>query len=268
MVTVTAKSRDNSIHATAVVASQAIIGAGCKIGPYCVIGSEVELGDRCELISHVTVEGPSKIGSDNRFFPFSSIGLAPQDLSYKGESTRLEIGDDNTIREFVTINRGTVKGGGLTRIGSHTLIMAYVHVAHDCFIADHVLLANAATLGGHVIVEEWAQIGALCPVHHFVRIGAHAFVGGGTTVTKDVLPFSKTVAARDTHAYGLNAVGLERRGFTKERIRKIHHAYKLLLASKLNTTQALEKLKSEPDRGEDVDMLIRFIEQSERGVIK
>lgn len=268
MVTVTAKSRDYSIHATAVVASQAIIGAGCKIGPYCVVGPDVELGERCELISHVTVEGPSKIGSDNRFFPFSSIGLAPQDLSYKGESTRLEIGDHNTIREFVTINRGTVKGGGLTRIGSHTLIMAYVHVAHDCFIADHVLLANAATLGGHVIVEEWAQIGALCPVHHFVRIGAHAFVGGGTTVTKDVLPFSKTVAARDTHAYGLNAVGLERRGFSKARIRKIHHAYKLLLASKLNTTQALEKLKSEPDRGEDVDMLIRFIEQSERGVIK
>jgi UDP-N-acetylglucosamine acyltransferase len=268
LATVTAKSRDNSIHATAVVDRRAIIGAGCKIGPYCVIGPEVELGARCELISHVTVEGPGKIGSDNRFFPFSSIGLAPQDLSYKGESTRLEIGDDNTIREFVTINRGTVKGGGLTRIGSHTLIMAYVHVAHDCLIGDHVLLANAATLGGHVLVEEWAQIGALCPVHHFVRIGAHAFVGGGTTVTKDVLPFSKTVAARDTHAYGLNAVGLERHGFSKERIRKIHHAYKLLLASKLNTTQALEKLKSEPDRGQDVDMLIRFIEQSERGVIK
>ena len=198
----------------------------------------------------------------------SPIGLPPQDLSYQGEPTRLEIGDHNTIREFVTINRGTVKGGGLTRIGSHTLIMAYVHVAHDCFVGDHVLLANAATLGGHVTVEEWAQVGALCPVHHFVRIGAHAFVGGGTTVTKDVLPFSRTVAARDTHAYGLNAVGLERRGFSKERIRKIHHAYKTLLASKLNTTQALEKLKSEPDRGEDLNMLIRFIEQSGRGVIK
>jgi UDP-N-acetylglucosamine acyltransferase len=267
-VSVTAKSRDSSIHATAIVDPRSRIGAACKIGPYCVIGPDVELGDRCELISHVAMEGPSKIGCDNRFFPFSSVGLAPQDLSYKGEPTRLEIGDRNTIREFVTINRGTMKGGSLTRIGSHTLIMAYVHVAHDCFIGDHVLLANAATLGGHVTVEEWAQVGALCPVHHFVRIGAHAFVGGGTTVTKDVLPFSKTVAARDTHAYGLNAVGLERRGFSKERIRKIHHAYKTLLASKLNTTQALEKLKSEPDRGEDVDMLIRFIEQSERGVLK
>jgi len=153
-------------------------------------------------------------------------------------------------------------------VGSHTLIMAYAHVAHDCIIGDHVILANAATLGGHVIVEEWATVGALCPVHHFVRIGSHSFIGGGTTVTRDVLPFSKTAAARETHAYGLNAVGLERRGFSKERIRKIHHAYKILLASKLNTSQALEKLKSEPERSEDVEMLIRFVEASERGVIK
>ena len=194
--------------------------------------------------------------------------MGPQDISYKGEPTRLEIGDHNTIREFVTINRGTVKGGGLTRIGNHSLIMAYAHVAHDCVIGDHVILANAATLGGHVTVEEWAVVGALCPVHQFVRIGAHSYIGGGTTVTKDVLPFSKTVAARDTHAYGLNAVGLERRGYSKERVGKIHHAFKMLLASKLNTTQALEKLKSEADRGEDIDMLIRFIEESERGVIK
>jgi len=194
--------------------------------------------------------------------------MPPQDLSYAGESTRLEIGSHNEIREFVTINRGTVKGGGLTRIGNHTLIMAYTHVAHDCLIGDHVLLANAATLGGHIAIGDWAQIGALCPIHHFVRIGAYAFVGGGTTVTKDVLPFSKTVAARDTHAYGINALGLDRRGFSRERIRKIHHAYKVLLASKLNTTQALQKLKSEPDRGEDVDMLIKFIEESQRGVIK
>ena len=172
------------------------------------------------------------------------------------------------IREFVTINRGTVKGGGLTRVGNHILVMAYTHIAHDCVIGDHVILANAATLGGHVTVEEWATVGALCPVHHFIRIGAHSFVGGGTTITRDVLPFSKTSAARDVQAYGLNAIGLERRGFSKERIRKIHHAYKVLLASKLNTSQALEKLKAEADRGEDVEMLIRFIEQSERGVIK
>ncbi len=256
------------VHATAIVDARAKVHPSCKIGPYCVIGPEVELGEGCHLVSHVTIEGPTKIGSDNGFFPFCSIGMAPQDITYAGESTGLEIGDHNEIREFVTINRGTVKGGGVTRVGSHTLVMAYTHIAHDCVIGDHVILANAATLGGHITVGEWAVVGALCPVHHFVRIGAHSFIGGGTTITRDVLPFSKTAAARDTHAYGLNALGLERRGFSKERIRKIHHAYKLLLASKLNTSQALERMKSEPDRGEDVDMLIRFIEASERGVIK
>lgn len=257
-----------NVHPTAVVDPSAKVPSSCKIGPYCVIGADVELGDDNELISHVGIQGPSKIGSCNKFFPFSSIGLAPQDLSYKGEPTRLEMGDDNTIREFVTINRGTVKGGGLTKVGSHILVMAYCHIAHDCVVGDHVIMANAATLGGHVIVEDYATVGALCPVHHFVRIGAHAFIGGGTTITRDVLPFSKTAAERGTRAYGLNSVGLERHGFSKERIRKIHHAYKLLLASKLNTSQALEKLRSESDRGEDVEMLIKFVESSERGVIK
>jgi UDP-N-acetylglucosamine acyltransferase len=261
-------TRSAIIHPTAIVDAGAKVHPTCVIGPYCTIGANVELAEECHLSSHVVIEGPSRIGSHNQFFPFSSVGLAPQDISYAGEPTRLEIGDHNVIREFATINRGTVKGSGLTRVGNHVLIMAYTHIAHDCVIGDHVILANAATLGGHVIVEEWATVGALCPVHHFVRIGAHSFVGGGTTITRDVLPFSKTSAARDTHAYGLNAVGLERRGFSKERIRKIHHAYKVLLASKLNTTQALEKLRSEPDRGEDVEMLIRFIEGSERGVIK
>jgi UDP-N-acetylglucosamine acyltransferase len=256
------------IHPTAIVDPKAKIPSSCQIGPYCVIGPQVELGEACHLISHVTMEGPTRIGAGNTFSPFSSIGLAPQDISYRGEPTRLEIGDHNTIREFVTINRGTVKGGGLTMIGDHNLIMAYTHIAHDCQIGSHIIMANAATLGGHVTVEDWATVGALCPVHHFVRIGTHAFIGGGTTITRDVLPFSKTSAERGTHAYGLNAVGLERRGFTKDRIRKIHHAYRLLLASKLNTSQALEKLKAEADRGEDVEMLIRFIESSERGVIK
>jgi UDP-N-acetylglucosamine acyltransferase len=257
-----------NVHPTAVIDSSARVSPSCKIGPYCVIGPQVEVGDHCELISHVVIDGPTKIGANNRFFPFSSIGLAPQDVSYKDEPTRLEMGDDNTVREFVTINRGTVKGGGLTKLGNHILIMAYTHIAHDCSIGDYVILANAATLGGHVTVEDWATVGALCPVHHFVRIGAHSFIGGGTTITRDVLPFSKTAAERGAHAYGLNSVGLERRGFTQDRIRKIHHAYKLLLASKLNTSQALEKLRSEPDRGEDVDMLIKFVESSERGVIK
>ena len=257
-----------SIHPTAIINPQARIHPSCHVGPYCTIGADVEIGEGCHFVSHVVVEGPTKIGIDNGFFPFSSIGLAPQDISYAGEPTRLEIGDHNEIREYVTINRGTVKGGGVTRVGDYNLIMAYTHIAHDCQIGSHIIMANAATLGGHVTVEDWATVGALCPIHHFVRIGKHSFIGGGTTITRDVLPFSKTSAERGTHAYGMNSVGLERRGFTKERIRKIHHAYRVLLNSNLNTSQALEKLKSEADRGEDVDMLIQFIEASERGVIK
>jgi UDP-N-acetylglucosamine acyltransferase len=257
-----------NIHPTALIDARAKVAASCTVGAYCVIGAEVELGERCRLGSHVVIEGPTKIGADNSFFPFCAIGMAPQDVTYAGEPTRLEIGDHNEIREYVTINRGTAKGGGLTKVGSHLLIMAYTHIGHDCVIEDHAMLVNGATLGGHVTVEEWAVVGALCPVHQFVRIGAHSYIGGGTTITQNVLPYSMTSAARDTHAYGMNKVGLERRGFSQERIAKIHHAYKILLASKMNTSQALEKLKAEPDRGEDVEMLIRFIEESERGVIK
>ena len=168
-----------SIHPTAIIDPQAKVHPSCKVGPYCVIGAEVELGEGCHLVSHVTVEGPTKIGADNGFFPFSSIGMAPQDLTYKGEPTRLVIGHHNEIREFVTINRGTVKGGGLTKLGDRNLIMAYVHIAHDCQIGSHTIMANAATLGGHVTVGDWANVGALCPVHHFVRIGEHSIVGGG-----------------------------------------------------------------------------------------
>jgi UDP-N-acetylglucosamine acyltransferase len=257
-----------NIHPTAIIDAGAKVAASCTIGAYCVIGAEVELGEGCRLASHVAIEGPTRIGSDNLFFPFCAIGMAPQDVTYRGEATRLEIGDHNEIRECVTINRGTVKGGGLTKVGSHLLIMAYTHIGHDCVIEDHAMLVNGATLGGHVTVEEWAVVGALCPVHQFVRIGAHSYIGGGTTITQDVLPYSMTSAARNTHAYGMNKVGLERRGFSKERIAKIHHAYKILLASKMNTSQALEKLKAEADRGEDVDMLIQFIESAERGIIK
>jgi UDP-N-acetylglucosamine acyltransferase len=257
-----------NVHPTAIIDARAKVPSSCKIGPYCVIGANVELGENCRLVSHVAIDGPTKIGSDNSFFPFCAIGMDPQDVTYQGEATQLEIGDHNEIRECVTISRGTVKGGGVTRVGSHTLIMAYAHIGHDTVIGDHCMLVNGATLAGHVIVEEWAVVGALCPVHQFVRIGAHSYIGGGTTITQDVLPFSMTSASRDTHAYGMNKVGLERRGFSKERIGKIHHAYKTLLASKLNTSQALEKLKAEKDRGEDVEMLIRFIEGAGRGIIK
>jgi len=264
----TRNAKRETVHATAVIHPSAKIHPSCKIGPYCVVGPGVELGEGCELVSHVVIHGPTKVGAHCRFFPGAAIGIEPQDVSYKGEPTRLEIGDHTVVRECVTLNRGTVKGGGVTRIGSHCLIMAYSHVGHDSVIGDHAMLVNGATLAGHVTVEEWAVVGALCPVHQFVRIGAHSYVGGGTTITQDVLPFSKTSAAREVRAYGMNSVGLERRGFTKDRIKKIHHAYKVLLASKLNTSQALEKLRAETDVGEDVQYLIDFIAKSERGVIK
>ncbi len=257
-----------NVHPSAVVDPGAKIPASCKIGPFCFVGPGVEMGENCELISHVVLQGPTTLGDHNRIFPFASIGMGPQDLTYKGEPTRLEIGSHNEIREYVTIHRGTVKGGQLTKVGSHCLIMAYTHIAHDCHIGDHVIMANAATLAGHVTVEDWAVVGALCPVHQFVRVGTHAYIGGGTTITQDVLPFSKTSAARENRAYGANSIGLQRRGFTPERLKKIQHAFRVLLASKLNTSQAIAKLRSEGDLGDDVDMLVRFVETSERGVIK
>ena len=255
------------IHPTAVIDPSARVPASCKVGPWCVVGPEVEMGENCELISHVYMTGPAKIGTNNRFFPFCSIGADPQDVSFTGEETWLRMGDNNVVRECVTLNRGTAKGGGGTHIGSHVFIMAYAHVGHDCVIGDHSMLVNGATLAGHVTVEDWAVVGALCPVHQFVRIGAHSYIGGGTTITRDVLPFSMTVNPREAQAFGLNLVGLRRRGFGKDRISKIHHAFRILLSSKLNTSQALEKLKGEGEQGEDVAMLIRFVESSERGVI-
>jgi len=257
-----------NIHPTAIVDPSAKIPASCTIGPYCIVGAGVEMSENCELLSHVVLDGPTKLGTNNKIYPFAAIGTDPQDVTFAGEVTRLEMGDHNVIREYVTINRGTAKGGGVTCIGSHVLIMAYTHIGHDSFIGDHVMLVNAATLAGHVTVEEWAVVGALCPVHQFVRIGAHSYIGGGTTITQDVLPYSMTSAERDTHAYMLNKIGLQRRGFSPERIARLHHAFKVLLASKLNTSQALEKLRSEGEQGEDVDMLLRFIETSQRGIIK
>ena len=257
-----------SIHPTAIVDPSAKIPESCSVGPYCVVHADVELGENCELISNVVLGGPSRFGSNNKIYPYAVLGMDPQDITYKGEPTRLEVGDNNIIREYVTITRGTTKGGGLTRVGSHILIMAYAHIGHDCSIGDRAMLVNAATLAGHVTVEEWAVVGALCPVHQFVRIGAHAYVGGGTTITQDVLPYSMTSAERDTHAYMLNKVGLQRRGFSPERISALHHAFKVLLASKMNTSQAIEKLRSEGGRSEDVEGLLKFIETAKRGVIK
>lgn len=257
-----------SVHPTAIVAATAVVPASCTIGPYCTIGPDVILGEECELVSHVVLDGHTTLGARNRVFSFTALGVAPQDLKYAGEPTRLEIGDGNTIRESVTISRGTVGGGGVTRLGSRCLIMAYVHIGHDSQIGNECILANAATLAGHVVVEDYAVVGALCPVHQFCRIGSYSYIGGGTTITQDVLPYSLTSARRETHAFGMNKVGLERRGFSRERLKHLQHAYRLLLAAKRNTSQALEQLRSEGPASDDVASLVAFIESSQRGVIK
>lgn len=257
-----------SIHPTAIVAATAQIPESCTIGPYCTVGPDVVLGELCELVSHVVLDGRTRIGARNRIYPFASLGVAPQDLKYKGEATALEIGVDTTVRECVTISRGTANGGGTTRVGSHCLIMAYTHIGHDSSIGNHCILANGATLAGHVTVEDHATVGALCPVHQYCRIGRHAYVGGGTTITQDVLPYSLTSAKRDTHAYSLNKVGLERAGFSKEELRALQNAFRVLLASKMNTSQALARLKNEDTSDASVAYLVEFIERAERGVIK
>ena len=257
-----------SIHPTAILAEGAQVPASCIVGPYCTIGPNVVLGEECELVSHVVLDGHLTAGARNRFYSFACVGIAPQDLKYRNEPTGVELGDDNVIREYVTISRGTAGGGGATRIGSNCLIMAYAHIGHDSIIGSHCILANDATLAGHVIVEDFATVGALCPVHQFCHIGRYAYIGGGTTITQDVLPYSLTSARRETHAYGLNKVGPERRGFSRERLRAIQHAYRLLLAAKMNTSQAIEKLRSDGIANEDVAYLVEFIERSERGVLK
>jgi len=260
-----------SAHASAVIAEGAVVPESCTIGPFCTIGPEVTLGEDCTLISHVVLDGRTRLGARNTIYPFTSIGISPQDLKYHGEPTETVIGEDNTIRECVTVSRGTSKGGGLTRIGSNCLIMAYAHVGHDSQVGSHCILANAATLAGHVTIEDYATVGAFSPVHQFCTVGAHAYIGGGTIVTQDVLPYSLTSSRRENKAFGINKVGLSRRGFSEERLKLLQKAYRLLLAAKLNTSSALEKmkeLKGDAEAMEDVATLIAFIERSERGVIK
>jgi UDP-N-acetylglucosamine acyltransferase len=255
-----------SVHPSAVIAPGARVPASCKIGPFSTIGPEVVLGEDCTLISHVVLDGRTRIGVRNLFYPFCSVGVAPQDLKYKGEPTETILGDDNTIREGVTISRGTAGGGGATRIGSNCLLMTQVHIGHDSHIGNHCILANAATLAGHVIIEDHVTLGAFCPVHQHCTVGAYAFVGGGTIVTQDVLPFSLTSARRENKAFGINKIGLERRGFSAERLKTLQKAFRLLLSSKQNTSQALEKLRA--FEGDDVTLLVKFIEKSRRGVIR
>jgi UDP-N-acetylglucosamine acyltransferase len=255
------------IHPTAVVSPRAEVGEGSYVGPYCTVGDEVRLGARVRLESHVVVAGRTEIGDDTHVFPFASVGLAPQDLKYRGEPAQTRIGRRNRVREFVTIHRGTEAGGMLTSVGDDCLIMAQAHVAHDCHVGSRVIMANAATLAGHVEVSDGANIGAYSGVHQFCRVGREAFVGGYSVVVKDAMPFARTVG-NHARCYGLNAVGMRRRSYPEETIKALHHAFRLLLASKLNTTQAVAAIREETHGSPEVEELLRFIETSERGVVK
>ncbi len=258
----------SEIDPRAVISPRAHLGHGVRIGAYAVVRDEVELGDGCVLHPHALVQGPSRFGRENVFHPFCSVGSDPQDLKYHGERTELKVGDANTFREFATVNRGTAQGGGVTRIGSRNLFMAYTHIAHDCLVGNDTIFANAATLAGHVAVEDYATVGAFSPVHQFCRIGRYAYVGASTVITQDVPPFSRVVTGRETHCYGVNRIGLERRGFPSERIHQIEQAYRLLLRAKLNTTQALEQMRAAFAGSADVEELIQFITSATRGVTK
>jgi UDP-N-acetylglucosamine acyltransferase len=257
-----------SIHPTAIIAPGAQIPASCTIGPYCTISEHAILGEDNVLISHVVLEGQITLGSGNRISPFACLGVAPQDLKYSDEPTAIRIGNNNTIREYATISRGTAGGGGLTTLGSDCLLMCTTHIGHDSHVGDHCILANAATLAGHVHVEDYAVVGAFSAVHQFCRVGRHAYIGGGTMATQDVLPYSLTSVERNNHTYSINKVGLERRGFTPDQIKQLRHAYRLLLNSKLNTAQAVEAIRESATPNEHVTYLLDFITNSKRGIIK
>ena len=258
----------SQIHLQAVVSPSARIAPSVQIGAYAVVGDEVELGDGCVLHPHATVQGPSKVGRNNVFYSFCVVGGDPQDLRFQGERTELAVGDGNTFREYVTISRGTVGGGGKTVIGSENLFLAYSHVGHDSRVGNNTLFVNGATLAGHVIVEDYATIGFLSPVHQFCRVGRYAYIGASTVITQDVPPFSRVVTERETRSYGVNAIGLERKGFSPERLKPLQEAFRLLLRSKMNTSQALAEMRKSLSGSEDVQELIHFIETAERGIVK
>jgi UDP-N-acetylglucosamine acyltransferase len=260
-------TKPTNVHQTAVVSPRARIGRGCYIGPFSIIGDEVELKDGVRLDSHVVVDGRTVIGQDTRVFPFVSIGLPAQDLKYQGEPSETRIGRRNLIREFVTVHRGTAGGGMLTQIGDDCLLMAQAHIAHDCILGDGVIMANAATLAGHVIIEDNANVGAYSGVHQFCRVGREAYIGGYSVVVKDALPFALTVG-NHARCYGMNTTGMKRRGYSAAVISALHRAFHLLLSSKLNTSQAVERIKEEIKEVAEVDSLVEFIQSSSRGVIK
>ena len=256
------------IHAQALVSPEAKIGAGVEVGAFAVVGAGVELGEGCVLHPHAVVYGPSKFGAKNVFHPFCVIGGDPQDFTFRGEHVELEVGEENIFREYVTITRGTKKGGGVTRIGNKNFFLSYSHVGHDSQVGSHTLFVNGATLAGHVTVQDFVTLGAFSPVHQFCRLGRYAYIGACTVITQDVLPFSLIVTERETKCFGANTVGLERKGFSAERIQVLQRAFKLLVRSKKNTTQALEEMRNTLAGSEDVQELIAFVEKAKRGIVK
>jgi len=256
------------VHPTAIIHPQAQVAGSVSVGPYSLIGENVKLDEGTEVMSHVVIDGRTRLGKNNRVFPFTTIGLAPQDLKYGGEPTSVEIGDGNTIRECVTIHRGTAEGDGVTRIGNHNLLMAYVHIAHDCILGNHIIMANGASLAGHIEIQDHATVGPFCGIHQFSRIGAYSFLGAFSVVNLDILPYSKTTAPRPLGVYGANKLGLDRRGLSSDDIKQLDAAFRLLSRSKLNTTQALEAIESKRFQSPHVKALVEFIKSSERGVAK
>jgi len=259
---------ESAIHPQAAVSPEAKLGAGVTVGAFAVIGAYVTLGEGCVVHSHAVIHGPSKFGANNIFHPFSAVGVDPQDLTFKGERTELIVGDGNSFRESVTVSRGTKKGGGTTKIGNRNLFMAYTHIGHDSVVGSDTIFANAATVAGHVVIEDHVTLGALSPVHQFCRIGRYAYVGACTVITQDVPPFSRVVTERETKSFGINSIGLERKGFSEERRKALQRAFRLLLRSKLNTSQALAKMREQFRESADVIELVQFIETAERGIVK
>jgi UDP-N-acetylglucosamine acyltransferase len=256
------------IHPSAIVDVGARIAPDAEIGPFCVIGADVEIGARTRIIGNVFIEGPTVLGEDNVVYPYTTLGLAPQDKKYHGERAETRIGNRNTIREFVTIHRGTEGGGLVTKVGDDNWIMSHVHLAHDVQVGDQTILSHGVVIGGHVHIGDWAVLGGGSAVHQFCRIGKHSMVGGYSVITQDVLPYSMTVSPRENKIFGANAVGLERRGFSTDSIESLQKLFRLLTRSGLNTSQAVERIRAEVASCAELEEVLEFLASSERGFVK